>query len=198
MTNMVGDFIEKNKEALQHQLLDDLELYEFEKKYAPENYNLAQARYSGYTQSETVDGVTRYYKNGEKIYPQISDDEYEKLLTISREKEYIAEMKEADRKKQNPPKKQPYHFNIAAVNASGECFAAKFMNVLVWVLWIGGLIVSIITSITGTVFQWSLFIPSLVMYFAAGAICMCMAQVFENIQIIASAIQRFHATDERK
>ena len=205
MDNMVEKYIEENKEALHHQLLDSLELYEYEeiKEYAPEGY-FAIYNYSKY---ELVDGIKRYYKSTKKkVYPQITDDEYEKLLAISREKEHIEEKREAEYKKNNPEKKPPLKFTIMRLNGNEENFAVSFMRGLAWFLWIGGLIVSIFTArtevisgySTKTVFQWSVFLVYFSLYLTAGSFCLCFSQVFSNIQSIASAIQSFYVTEDSK
>ena len=60
MENKVEQFILENQEALHHQLLDSLELYDFEKEYANAEWKEYQALNYGYFQKETVDGITRY------------------------------------------------------------------------------------------------------------------------------------------
>lgn len=205
MTNtMVESYINENKEILHRQLLDSLGLYETEKEYAPADYNENKRQMMGYYQSETVDGITRYYKKGKRVYPNLSDDEYELLLRISLEKERIEDKKEVELKKGNPEKRAPFVFSIDARSVRNDSFAVSFMKVLSWILWIGGLIVSFISArveisrdfTTRTVFQWSVFIPSLILYFSSGAVCMCMAEMFGNIQTIASAIQHFKAKED--
>lgn len=202
----IESFIKKNKEAQHNQLLESLGLYEIEKEYAPEDYNSYQANMMGYNLSETVEGTQRYFKNGEKVFPILSDDEYETLLKISLEKERIQEKREAAMKKNNPDERPPYAFSINAMSADSDNFAVGFMKLLSWVLWIGGLIVSFLSasvSVSGSyyssdVFQWPVFFSSLILYFVSGAVCMCMAKVFENIQTIASAIQHFKVNEDMK
>ena len=207
MENMVGQFIEENKLALHHQLLDSLELFQYEeiKEYAPHGYS--DGVYGPYPKSEIIDGVKRYYRiTKKKVYPQITDGEYEKLLTISREKEHIEEKRQAEYKRNNPEKKPPLKFTIMRSNGNEENFAVSFMRGLAWFLWIGGLIVSIFAArtevingySTKTIFQWSVFSVYFSLYLTAGSFCLCFSQVFSNIQSIASAIQSFHVTEDSK
>ena len=205
MENIVEKYIVENKELLHRQLLDSLKLFEFEKEYAPDGYERYQAYSKGYNQTESINGIIRYYTS-KKVYPQITDDEYEKLSTILREKEQQEKREESKRKKMNPEKKYPIEFTVSAKNTYHESFAEQFMTFLAWLLWIGGLIISIMTArvtvsgrySTETVFQWGIFIPSVIIYFTAGASCMCFAELFKNIQSIASAVCSYSVKEEKK
>ena len=186
----VTAFLEENKALLHKQLLDSLGLFEYEKEYATDITNGYYAAQHGY-KSETVNGETRYYKNGGKIYPEITDEEYEALLRISKEKDSLEE------------KKEPLQLTIDADHSSADCFAASFLRGLSWFLWIGGLITSILVSrvqvqgryYTETSFSWSTFFTWFLIYIVSGCLCYCMSDVASDIHIVASSITRFNAKE---
>lgn len=206
MDKKVQAFLTENKEALHNQLLDELGIFEYEKEYMPDKYDKWQAPRLGYTQSETVDGETLFYKNGKKIYPSISDEEYDSLLRIAKEKDRIAEKENALNNRSTSKEKKPAQYIISAENTQDNSFAGKMLRALAWVYWIGGLIVAIFTSRvevvsgyhTETAFQWGTFITSLILYISLGIACLCMAELHSNIYVIASSIQRFQAKEDKE
>lgn len=207
MENVVEKFITENKEILHHNLIDTLELYKYEKEYCPYDCTESQARGYGYIFSELRRGNTYYYKE-KKVYPELTEDEYNKLLEIARTKDQLEMIQKNKIGSVNvAEKKQRFEFNISAKNNFNSNFAVKFLKVLTWILWIGGIIVSFLSArvevatvrySTETVFQWPIFISNFILYFVAGAICMCMSELFSNIQAIANAINSFIVKGETK
>ena len=202
--NVVEKYITENKEILHHNLIDTLKLYKYEKEYCPYDCTESQARGYGYIYTEQRRGNPYYYKE-KKVYPELTDDEYAALLEIARTIEQLEIMQKQNNKVE--AKKQRLELSIAAKNNSGSNFAVTFMKVLTWILWIGGIIVSILSArvevttvryYTETIFQWPIFLSNFILYFVAGAICMCMSVLFANIQTIANAINSFNVTGETK
>ena len=79
--------------------------------------------------------------------------------------------------------------------------AAVFLKIIAWILWIGGLILTIVNSVNGAsdrygdpCFSWKIFFTGIITYTVYGGFAMCAAELFENIQIIANALQGFNIT----
>ena len=77
-----------------------------------------------------------------------------------------------------------------------DCFGARFMRILAGVIWIGGLILAIATSIetevgryrTTTTFLWGNFFTYLLIYAICGGVVWCVSTLFEDIHGINVAL----------
>ncbi len=75
----------------------------------------------------------------------------------------------------------------------GTCNAAMFFYVIAWILWIGGIVVAIVTSLASkydyhSSFNWGNFFETLQIYFLYGGSSYCMANVIDYIAGIYTAI----------
>ena len=85
--------------------------------------------------------------------------------------------------------------------------SATFFAVLAWILWVGGLIVSIIvanqevqhvsTSYYGTTritttteFSFTVFMSTFAIYLISGALCMAVSELFKKLQTIVNLLRR--------
>lgn len=201
MAEVVSKFINENKEQLHQELLKELNIFEDSKEFAPEEYTKDQAEAFDYIWSETVDGKKRYYKIT-KTTPEITDEEYSQLLAIAKH-----------RRGQSPQASEPVSYKTKALQASGECFGAKFLKAMAAILWIGGLILAIVVSnetvtrieegyyssraVTEKQFNWQTFFSTLILYFTAGAFSYCMSELMKNVQIIASSVTGYTTEKEK-
>ncbi len=198
----IEDYIKENKLSLRYRLLDSLGLFEYQKEYAPENLSYTDALYQGYGLSETVNGIVRHYKKGnQKIYPQITDEEYEVLLQIAKEKESLEEKKELVNK-DTPTKKEPQEYIVRAERATGECYAGNLLEGLAWFLWIGGIIASLLLSVKRSYYEttidWMSFFTMAIIYILSGCLCRGMSGIASDIHVISSAITSLHIKEDNK
>ena len=70
-----------------------------------------------------------------------------------------------------------------------EPFAAFFMRVIAWVLWIGGLIIAVVTSINSRSNQGADWVISMIVYGISGGFAWAVGEVFDNIQGIHDMLQ---------
>ena len=77
--------------------------------------------------------------------------------------------------------------------------AAKFFTVIAWLLFIGGLILALVVSITEeqygyystrTVFNFTTFISTFITYYIAGCFSLCAAELFKKLQAIVNLLRR--------
>lgn len=81
--------------------------------------------------------------------------------------------------------------------------AAIFFTVLAWVLWIGGLFISIKSGVvtseissyfsytsSSSQFVFSVFMSSFITYLIGGCICLCAAELFKKLQTIVNLLRR--------
>ena len=86
----------------------------------------------------------------------------------------------------------------ASHNQAESSFAVRFFTVIAWILWIGGLIISIAGAITTessyygseTKFSFLVFITSAFSYFIYGCIAYCAAELFKQLQTIVSLLKK--------
>lgn len=161
----------KEKAREKEVLLDSIGLYSFVREYA---LNKPFGYYPIQTDSETIDNQVLYWSNGKKIYPEISDDEFEKIKDIVAKKEDL----EKEKKEQLNPtpdpipecepeplsqpeilvnllkkeldslhetKKKPLSLRIRSTHVT-DSFAESLLRILAYIDWISGLIISIIIS----------------------------------------------------
>lgn len=98
-------------------------------------------------------------------------------------------------------------YKITPINSWTNSGSAVFVKVLAFILWIGGLIVSIVNAnvVTGvdrwgdpkTTFSFITFFSSFVVYGVLGGFMFCMAEVIQNIKNIADSLRGFKATKEK-
>ena len=203
MENMVEKYLNENKLLLKKHLLDSLELYDFEKEYAPETLSNWEVVSKGYSYSENENGVTRHYKRGAKIYPQITDEEYEELLIIAKEKDRIKEKEIIDHQRAYPEKKKPLKLRVLPNSISAESSATQILSALAWITWIGGIIASFFlasNTVTryGVEFSWAAFVFWAAIYLLAGFLIKCMAEVVSDIHVIASSIASLRVEEDSK
>ena len=199
---LITDYIEKEREEINtlkrkrnEELLDTLELYSIEKEYAPEDYVQPTGYYAirTYPDSEMIDGTLRYYRKI-KVYPEISDETYNELMDTLQEKDALTAKPPVLEKKEE---KKPLEFSITPHPIQDTSNAALFMKIIAYILWIGGLILAIVSSrvevsyssyYTETVFQWTTFFTMILTYGLLGCFAMCMSEIFENISIIKNLL----------
>ena len=206
---IVSDFLAKQKEEIEGlknqektKLLDSLGLFTYKREYAPEDYiPSTNSLRRMYNKSETIDGVKRYYREVKKVYPEISDETYNELQQVIKEKEALTPKPSASTRTEKAEDKKPEEFDVVAKDAWGTGFAAKFMRTLAWILWIGGLILSVVLSLrqeadgyysTKTVFDWASFLTFLSIYAFAGCFALCMSELFANISSINAKLGGYH------
>jgi len=205
MAESVREFIAENKRNQKQQLLDYLGLSYYEREYAPEEMNNGYAaRDLGYGQVEIIDGKPRFYKMGKKIYPEITDDEYNELLIIANHKR---QEDEENRKNNNRQEEKPVEFAVKAQDTGSRSLAAIFMRVNAFITWIGGLIFSIMASITSErystysskmAFSWTSFIIDVIIFFIVGCVFMCAAESYDNLETIKNELNTYHIMPKKK
>ena len=203
MSSRVETFIQENKQKRKQIVLDALGLFDYEKEYAPDDLNSFQARDRGFVESERIDGKQRFFKRETKVYPEVSDAEFEQLEAIYRTQEH---KEEQDRIRTEMSEKPVLDFELRPVTVYGNSFAAKFLKAIAIICWIGGLITSIALSIyqesgyysSSTKFSFQTFITYAMIYFVVGGLCMCLSEVCENISRIASSTQEYKLKQEKK
>lgn len=206
---IISDFIEKEKEEINalkrkrnEELLDRLKLFSIEKEYAPEDYKPPYGYYSSskYPKSEVFGDTKRYYREV-KVYPDISDETYNELINTLQEKEVLTPKPPVIEKKEE---KKPLSFSITSRYSDDDGIAATFMKVIAWILWIGGLILSIVISRnevpyssyrTETVFNWTTFTTVFSSYALLGGFAMCMSELFENISTIKNQLLSYEVKE---
>ena len=150
------------------------------------------------------DGQWLYFKKVKKLI-DVSDEEYSEILKAMQEKEAWTKKTKAFLTKENKLEeaKVPEEIEIEPNNAAfyyGSS-GAKFLRVIAWILWIGGLIASIVSAnatVMG-VFSWTLFMSSALTYFFEGGVVMCAAEGLDNLQAIRDAVTGFRGfTAKRK
>ena len=199
---LISDFIEKEKEEIDalkrkrnEELLDRLQLFSIEKEYAPEDYKPPYGYYNSgkYPKSEVFGDTKRYYREI-KVYPDISDETYNKLMNTLQEKEALTPKPPVIEKVEE---KKPLAFSITSRYSGNNGMAATFMKVIAWILWIGGLILSIVISRvevpyssyrTETVFNWTTFTTVFSTYALLGGFAMCLSELFEDISTIKNLL----------
>ncbi len=67
---------------------------------------------------------------------------------------------------------------------SGTGFGCGFMKFVAWLLWIGGLILSIVLCHN----DFAVFFQMFILYFFAGAFAMCFSELFKNVSIIKNEL----------
>lgn len=84
----------------------------------------------------------------------------------------------------------------------GNSTAATFFSVLAWILWIGGLIVAIVSAnvtvtnqgyystYTESQFSFTVFMSAFIIYFISGCFAMCAAELFKKLQTIVNLLRR--------
>ena len=97
---------------------------------------------------------------------------------------------------------QTYRLRASGINIEKEAdntsVAADFFTILAWLLWIGGLIISIVGALsteeygyyrTRTVFNFLPFITSFITYIIYGCFALCAAELFKKIQTIINLLR---------
>lgn len=201
--SIVEDYIAKTREEInslkkkqKEALLESIGLYTDEREYSPTGF------YSrDYPHCDNTDENYRYYRITEKQYPEIDDDTFEDLQNVLREK------KELTSKMPVNQKTAPLEFDVDSKYPPCNSFAARFMKIVAWILWIGGLILAIFSALVEkpvsvyrveTVFEWQTFISVSTLYFVTGSFAMCMSELFNNIATIASRVAGYTIKEIKK
>lgn len=201
--SIVEDYIAKTRKEIdslkkkqKESLLESLGLYTDDREYSPTGFFSQD-----YPYCDSTDEVDRYYRIAEKKYPEIDDETFEALQNVLREK------KELTPKMPVNQKSAPLEFDVDAKNTSRNSSAAKFLKAIAWVLWIGGLLLAILSArvekVTSsyrveTVFEWQTFISVSTLYFVTGSFAMCMSELFENISSIANRVTGYIIKEIKK
>jgi len=93
---------------------------------------------------------------------------------------------------------KPIDLVVSSAQVDDSSPSGRFMLVLAWVIWIGGIIVSYISAKNNRSFDWTVFLSSLVLYIVAGGFAYCFRELLRNIWVIASAILRFNVKSNDK
>ncbi len=165
--------------------------------------------------------IIYYNKEMGKIFPDLKDEEYEQIKKIVEEKKSLEDEKkqlissESKHEEDNStkpifspvqnedeqvsihtPPKEPLSLRINK-NEIYESFAEGLMKLLACLIWIGGLIISIVISrIPGkysweTEFSWKYFWISILFFLLSGAFTWCLAELFGNLNIITRILYNF-------
>ncbi|MBQ7454960.1 MAG: hypothetical protein IJS53_00835 [Clostridia bacterium] len=187
MDEMVKAFLEENTVILHQRLLDQLGLFDYEKEYAPVEMGYYEAKQNGFPLTDAINGEIRFFRNGRRIYPKITETEYEKLLVIAQD------MERAKNEKLPSSENDASHETIIeAKNTSKKCFGSTFMTVLAYTTWGIGLVLSILLSLNNLI----LFVLYALAFFMSGASFFCMAGLLANVQRIANAVQCFEMKED--
>lgn len=188
--------IEQEKRKQQQTLLASLGIYEEEKEYAGEAFsNFSMAARMGYCYSETVDGTVKFYKS-KKVYPQLTDEEYEALLAVQREKEALGlteQNRQSNVQEPAPVPAEPSAYHVSSELVASESFGGRLMKILAWFVWIGGLIASFVLGrlpdhYGDLKFNFWLFLAYVAGFFVVGATYWAIGELFDNVAEINSGI----------
>lgn len=84
---------------------------------------------------------------------------------------------------------------ISPKKISDNSPAADFMIVLAWILWVGGVVISIFKANTSSVFNWLIFISNVITYLVSGGFAYCFAELLKNIWVFSTAIMKLVVKD---
>ena len=205
----------RRKQQEKEDLLISLGLFTADKEYL--SIDPVAARRRGLTDFDMVDGVAKYYRMTGKKAVDVTDEEYAEILKVVEEKKRLTADGTPEPESAAKPAATPVPA-AAAPSAPEPCEyearpaqnstsrAASFLNALAIILWIGGVIVSILTARVPqidyrgnveTKFQFSTFLASLVLYGAAGAFALCMAELMQNVQNISDFLSHLKITPRK-
>lgn len=202
--------LEENAERRKQQiaLMESLGIYEEGKEYTDTVFlNKTSAARLGFA-SEEVDGRERFYAM-KRVYPELTDEEYEALLEVQRERRELgldaaAGAKPASPVKPSEPKAeakpeaplaaQPVEYKISTGYSAPASFGATLMKVLAFIVWIGGVIASIVLARVPTgyrdevEFHFGLFLGYAAAFFIVGATYWAIGELFANVAEIKGGI----------
>ncbi len=186
---MVEEYIAKTQEEMKKTILDSLGLYTVEREYSPTGHFSRE-----YPKFDNTEGINQYYRETKKTYPEIDDETFEKLQKIIQEKETLTPKAPVIEVKKSTP---PLEFSVESSTLEGKSFAATFLKVIAWILWIVGLLIAVLSAggvsttsnyRASTTFELITFLSILVPYFVAGSVAMCLSELFKNISMITSRV----------
>lgn len=192
--------LDEAKEQERKELLISLGLFDTIKEIVPEDLPLSMYSKEGFTSLEMFDGKYKYCRIT-RVPIEINENEYQQICLMEQMKKEILNNTEPT----TPPPEPEY--KAEAISTSSTSWGSKCLRFLAWILWIGGLIIAILTAnvdkyvgsySTRIVFDWPLFIQTIILYGVSGAITMCAAELLENISIIATAIRGFRIKEIKK
>ncbi len=193
------------KQAEREKVLSAAGLYDTAIEYAPDEIcnNPELCRRAGYTSCVLVDGQYKFYRQ-KKIFFEISDEEYEKICALEQAKAALKSKEEAAPALAPMAKtiKQPEEYKIESDPPASAGYGAKYLKVLSWMIWIGGLGLAILTAnveevfgtyytYTETVFHWEIFFETLATYAVMGSLTMCASEMLDNINSIAWSVKKY-------
>lgn len=167
MNDKVKQYIEEKQKVIneakrkEHEiLLEKLGIYSEKREYATREFTtMIEAAEAGYDKVEKRDEEWVYYRT-KKEYGEITDEEYEQLRVLSAGED----------------NEQP----ITGVEKSA---GAAFMRLFAWIMWIGGIILSII--IAGETGSALMLVCYIAIFLCVGIAFYCLSEVIENINRIA-------------
>ena len=177
--------IDEAKRKEREKVLDEVGLFTVVKEYPPQNYtNEYKAVAEGYPNCEVRDGKYVYYREIERKYEQVTDEEYKQILAIKKEKEALTNEKKTEeivipKQVEVVKKESTYKLYIEKANDTGSG-AAVFMQMMAFLTWFGAVVM--LFAIPEDGFIWAVFGA------VSGGVIFCMAKVIDNVQKIANGI----------
>lgn len=186
-------------------------LVEEVREYVPHDQGL----YGLSNHSEVVNGERRFFKRTEKLI-EVTDEEFQRIeALLAAQKEYddkIAEKERAEKVEAAAKEAQNQLTEIKFFTDAGqeESRSAEFLQVLAWIMWVGGIILAIVSaqknvevagkyfSTTNTYFDWMVFFSTAAIYIVAGGFAMALSGICKNLHDISARFKRSRFSIERK
>ena len=168
-------------------ILDEFGLYSTSREYATQEYtNGFSARAAGFDHMELKDGKYVYYREDTKTYFDVTDEEFGQLLALKAERDALMPPPPVE----VPVKvEKPDEYAVKPDSPTGASQSARFMRNIAWMVWILGALTALLGSgLFYGRFNFTAFISTMSTYFITGMAFKCMAELFENLQTIASSL----------
>lgn len=123
-----------------------------------------------YDDVQKIDGVKHYYRLDAKIALDVTDEEYEAIL------------------KTLPESETPASSDSSPEEQAPKSGAATFFSAIAYITWIFGFIAAAIAAAAAESF--TIFLIDIVVFFFAGAICLCAAEHFKKLALIHQEIKK--------
>lgn len=174
-------------------VLEELGLYTEGRVYADCDFSdyVSASRY-GFDKIEKNNGEIKYYRTtGEKTYIEVSDEEYEQICVVKKQKEHLLEGNRclAAEKTNEIGTSIEYEIYADRQTYSGSK-AAKYMRCMMGLIWVVGLVVSLLEATKDSTQYRAKFDPSVFgfwigAFLTSGILFYCLSEVIENINKIA-------------
>lgn len=167
------------------------------KEYLPEGTLAFQAEEQGYSESEEIDGLKRFYKWVEcPVAVEVTDEEYKQILQV------VEAKKAAEAKNLPAPasEKEKSDYELVVERNFGFGAAAALFRVLAIVCWLVGLVVAFFKGMwaldmgrVGIAFDYNFveFFSVYINYLLYGGILYALSVVMSNTQGILSTLHGF-------